>query len=269
MDGASNRTITDTGYYRVWLAAGGTGTETAPYELLAKLETALGARYMVRLTSEGLVRISYSGTGTSTLTWTGGANTAGALRSLLGFSGATTTISAGSYTDSTYQPHGCVFSAAVLRSPGIQTIAGGTALGTTESGEVYGSFSETYIARKSLTLGWHPRAWSDRLAETDSPTPLFPSSIDYVRTPRTLYGSTNSGSWSVHEFISQAATKRIAVLFATYQSKIASAVSASDFWTAHIAAESIAAARAERQPMDGWSRYEERDLDLNLLTGAL
>jgi len=266
-DGSSNRTITDTGYYRVWLAASGTGTEAAPYELLAKLQAALGARYTVLLTSTGLVRISYSGTGTSTLTWTGGANTASKMRSLLGFTGSTTTISAGSYTDSTYQPHGCLFSVAIMETDGIQTIPGGSAFSVSEGGIVTGYSSETYLAMQRFTLGWHPRSYADRTSD-DHATPMFPASLESIRVPRPLYDTSTTGSWSVHEFLNAAKSKLIAVMFSNYQSKIASAVSASDFWTGYLAPDALIAERAERRPVRNWTRYCERSIELVLKSGS-
>jgi hypothetical protein len=269
-DGSSNRTITDTGYYRVWLAASGTGTEAAPYELLAKLQAALGARYTVLLTSTGLVRISYSGTGTSTLTWTGGANTASNMRSLLGFTGSTTTISAGSYTDSTYQPHGCIFSAAILNSSGVTTSTGGAAFSETEAGVVIGYSSRTSIPKKRFALGWMPRSWNDRSVLTSATaTALYPVSFTDIITPRTLYGASTTGAWNVHEFISASGGKLIAVMFGTYQSKIASAVSASDFWTGYVSPETLASAKAEREPIANYPRWMERTFEMNTIGGTL
>lgn len=268
-DGASSRTISSTGYYRVWLAAGGTGTATAPYELLSKLETALGARYTVRLTTTGLVRISYSGTGTSTLTWTGGGNTAGPMRALLGFTGSTTSISAGSYTDSTYQPHGCIFSAAILRSSGLTTSTRGAAFAVTEGGVVYGYSSRTSIVRKKCVLGWAPRSWTDRTALSAAATPIYPTSIADTAVPRTLYGASTSGSWSVHDFISSGGAANIAIMYGTFQSKIASAVSSSDYWTGYLAPETLASENAEREPIANYPRWMERDLELILNAGSL
>lgn len=270
MDAAvSARTITDTGWYRVWLAASGSGTEAAPYELLAKLEAALGARYTVRLTSEGLVRISYSGTGSAVLTWTGGANTAGTMRSLLGFTGSSTAISAGSYTDSTYQPHGCIFSAAILNSSGITTTTGGASFSETEAGVVIGYSSRTSIPRKKFSLGWCPRSWTERTYLSATATPMFPVSVTDIVTPRTLYGASTTGAWNVHEFISASGAKLIAVMFGTYQSKIASAVSASDFWTGYTAPSTLASANVEREPIANYPRWMERTFEMNIVGGTL
>jgi hypothetical protein len=269
-DGAvSARTISSTGYYRVWLAAGGTGTEALPYELLSKLETALGARYTVRLTATGLVRISYSGTGTAILTWTGGGNTAGPMRALLGFTGSTTSIGAGSYTDSTYQPHGCIFSPAILRSSGLTTSTGGAAFSVTESGVVYGYSSRTSVVRKRCVLGWCPRSWADRTALSASATPLYPESITSIVTARDLYGASTSGSWSVHDFVSSGGGKIIAIMYGTYQSKIASAVSASDYWHGYLDPETLASEGVEREPIANYPRWMERDLGLTVISGAL
>lgn len=269
-DGAvSARTISSTGYYRVWLAAGGTGTEALPYELLSKLETALGARYTVRLTATGLVRISYSGTGTAVLTWTGGGNTAGPMRALLGFTGSTTSIPTASYTDSTYQPHGCIFSPAILRSSGLTTKSGGAAFAMTETGVVIGYDARTSITRKRCVLGWCPRSWSDRTALSATATPLYPESIASICTARDLYGASTSGSWSVHDFIKSGGGKIIAVMHYTYQSKIASAVSASDYWHGYLDPETLSSEGAEREPIANYPRWMERDLGLTVISGAL
>lgn len=171
--GAGNKSFNFSGYYyRIFLAAlsaGAAGTNNDPKEYLDAVETVLGALYTVRLQSDGFVRISYSGTGNAVLTW----GTGETIGRILGFSGATTTISAGSYTTATYHPQGILYGLGCFNSRDWTARSTDDAYATTIGGETYGWGGTRQLLTKSFDLRYHPRTWAIRSTRNDACTPAW------------------------------------------------------------------------------------------------
>ena len=178
--GPTNRSIA-AGYYRVRLAAAaGTGAATDPTELLAALETALGAAYWrVRLQTSGLVRVTYLGSGNGTLTLPA------ELAAILGHGNIVGPLAAnGGYTDGTYLPTHCVFAAACDPDSGWIDDPARFAGATLPSGVVYGWHDGRNLLRRRASFAALPKTWAFRTSLGASGTPAFPVS-SRVQSPIT------------------------------------------------------------------------------------
>lgn len=160
--GSGNKSFNFSGlYYRMFLAsasASGSGTNEDPKEYLDAVETVLGALYTVTLQSDGFVRIAYSGTGTATLTW----GTGETIGRLMGFSGATCVIAAGSYTTATYHPMACIYALGAMDSRDWTSAPTDDSYATTAGGQTYGWGGARHLITKSFGLKYHPRNWTVR-----------------------------------------------------------------------------------------------------------
>ena len=215
--GTNTRTITDTGaWYRTRLVASGStsGTIDSPHSLCAKFQAALnagGSRYLVRYQSDGRIGITYTGTGTSTITWgTNGAK----LRRMLGFAESATTATAQNATSvGTYHPCGSVLTGALLDGSGWITEPAGVASAVGADGRVYTASSQASVTRFGSTLGYHPTTWAAWTELSEYSTPIFAGTISSIPAlsslqayyqPWTSCASSGGGIWSVHAFVSTA-----------------------------------------------------------------
>lgn len=167
------------GYYRTYLCpAAGVGSATDPAELLLAIETALGStKWRVRLQSSGLVRISYLGSGTGTLTLPS------PLAALLGHT-SPVVLAANAILDGTYLPTHCVFSAACDPDSGWIDDPARFAGAALPSGVVYGWHDGRNLLRRRASFAALPKTWSFRTSLGASGTPAFPVS-SRVQSPIT------------------------------------------------------------------------------------
>lgn len=148
-------------WYRVRLArASGTGTEDDPAELLAAVQTALGAaQWGVALTAEGKVRLTYLGTGTGQIVWT-----STTLRNLLGFApGTVGPLNPNATATAQYHPTHCVF-AVSANDEGWQSGPGQTVVEVLPTGETYGWQDGLLTHRRRITFTLLPRDETARVA---------------------------------------------------------------------------------------------------------
>ena len=172
--GTNNRTVA-AGTYRVYLAkSGAAGSATDPKDVLATFQTALnGARWSVSLRASGLVRITYLGTSTGSITW-GSATT---LRNLLGFDADISGLATNGHVEGAYLPTHCVFGGPARNDTGWKARASRVAASRLPSGRVYGWTDGLQQLTRSLDLRLLPKDWTVRatLASSTSapPTPAY------------------------------------------------------------------------------------------------
>lgn len=158
------------GYYRTFLAPStGAGTATDPAELLLAIETALGAsKWRVRLVASGLVRISYLGSSTGTLTLPS------PLAALLGHT-SPVVLNANASLDGTYLPTHCVFAAACDPDGGWLDGPARFAGAALPTGAVYGWSDGRAMLRRQAAFTALPKTWAFRTSLGASGTPAFPA----------------------------------------------------------------------------------------------
>jgi hypothetical protein len=172
--GTNNRTVA-AGTYRVYLAkSGAAGSATDPKDVLATFQAALnGARWSVSLRASGLVRITYLGTSTGSITW-GSATT---LRNLLGFDADISGLATNGHVEGAYLPTHCVFGGPARNDTGWKARASRVAASRLPSGRVYGWTDGLQQLTRSLDLRLLPKDWTVRatLASSTSapPTPAY------------------------------------------------------------------------------------------------
>jgi hypothetical protein len=172
--GTNNRTVA-AGTYRVYLAkSGAAGTTDDPKDVLATFQAALnGARWSVALRASGLVRITYLGTSTGSITW----GSATALRNLLGFDADLSGLATNDYVESAYLPTHCIFGGATRNDTGWKAKASRVAASRMPTGRVYGWTDGLQQLTRSLDLRLLPKDWTVRatLASSTSapPTPAY------------------------------------------------------------------------------------------------
>lgn len=172
--GTNNRTVA-AGTYRVYLAkSGAAGSADDPADVLAAFQAALnGARWSVALRASGLVRITYLGTSTGSITW-GSATT---LRNLLGFDADISGLATNGHVEGAYLPTHCVFGGPARNDTGWKARASRVAASRLPSGRVYGWTDGLQRLTRSLDLRLLPKDWTVRatLASSTSapPTPAY------------------------------------------------------------------------------------------------
>lgn len=172
--GTNNRTVA-AGTYRVYLAkSGAAGSADDPADVLAAFQAALnGARWSVALRASGLVRITYLGTSTGSITW-GSATT---LRNLLGFDADISGLATNGHVEGAYLPTHCVFGGPARNDTGWKARASRVAASRLPSGRVYGWTDGLQQLTRSLDLRLLPKDWTVRatLASSTSapPTPAY------------------------------------------------------------------------------------------------
>lgn len=213
--GPTNRTLA-AGWYRTFLTpSGGTGTETAPAELLLAVETALGAtKWRVRMTSSGLVRITYLGTGTGQLA-IGTAD----LANVLGHTGGVISLASNASRDGEYPPTHCLFAHVCEPDGGWIDGPGRFAGAALPSGVVYGWHDGRVMLRRQATFAALPKTWALRSSLGASGTPAYPVSS------RLLSPSTGEPGqdppWSVLDTQATAAGLQCAVTWGEFEALVA------------------------------------------------
>jgi len=202
--GTNNRTVS-AGTYRVYLAkSGAAGTADDPKDVLATLQTALnGARWSVSLRSSGLVRITYLGTSTGSISWGG----ASSLRNLLGFDADISGLATNGYAEGAYLPTHCIFGGAARNDTGWKTRASRVAASRMPTGRVYGWTDGLATVTRSLDLRLLPKDWTLRATVASSSS--FPGTPAYGLAARlTNPASGEPGQappWGAAETIATAA----------------------------------------------------------------
>jgi hypothetical protein len=270
-DSFSTRTVTlvsggATRYARVFLAdVSDAGTSaSAPYDVLTELEAALNAApgsslWMVRLSSLGAVRITYSGTGTATLTWSGTD-----LRNLLGFAGDLT-IPTGTSNTATYAPGGCIVAtAADEQDSGWQPVGAGLEANETRGGKTISVGSFARKLTRTLTLRLLPLTLAEQTSG-ERLTPAFPedtvaNSSRYSTPSATAF---YNAAFSAHEFIGcvhRIPSAPAAFAIGDLQTLVAGTSTTYD--TGYVSAETLRGGELFPLSVPGW--YARRDLVLRL-----
>lgn len=183
--GTNTRTVA-AGTYRVYLAkSGAAGSLTDPADVLAAFQAALnGARWSVALRASGLVRITYLGTSTGSITW----GSATALRNLLGFDADLSGLATNAYVEGAYLPTHCVFATAAQNDTGWKAKASRVAASRLPNGQVYGWTDGLGALTRSLDLRLLPKDWTVRA--TFASASSFPGTPAFGATAR----RTNPGA---------------------------------------------------------------------------
>lgn len=266
-DGTNTRTVASGAgsstpkYYRVLLAeaAGSAASEGACQNLLTAFENALntsGSRYTVDITTDGYVKVTYNGTGTSTLTWTTSASNA--LRSVLGFTSGWSSLASGASTTAQTQPSHVAYSFVAGDDTGWTTESGHQALGETPD-NIFGWTDQKHRVVRSFTLRFHPTLDSDRSALGTSPiTPMLPSTHARLATPS---GSLIAGGpWSVWELVQTALSDgtyngRVGLALGTFQALVSGTTTTID--EVFFRQKTRIADKAIRPSVPYWSRRRD------------
>lgn len=211
-------------YYRVFLAsAGAPGTEAAPADLLAVMQSALNALgniWVVTLTSLGLVSIQYTGTGTGAMTLPA------TLAAILGHSTSIGPLDTGDYVLGTYQPTHCVFSGYLADDTGWERVRPRTVASQLPTGEVYGISDHQPGGRRMVTLALHPKNQTVKAAWTLA-NPADPMLSTPVQAPDTRFLSSWTGEpgqappWSVVDWLNTTTGQSLGVAFGNLQDIVA------------------------------------------------
>lgn len=173
-DGAGVVVAITAQWYRTRLAAsGGAGTAADPAELIATVDTLLGALWSAAMGTDGRITLTYTGTGAGT--GTGDLTITATLRALLGYSTASppAPLAAGETWTATYQPTHCVFAAAA-EDEGWQVVQGRTAAQEMPDGTTYGWQDRRTRMLRRMTLTLLPRDYATRATIGSTSTPAIP-----------------------------------------------------------------------------------------------
>ena len=221
--GPTTRTLA-AGWYRTFLApSSGTGTETDPAELLLAVETALGAtHWTVRMTAQGLVRITYLGTGTGSL-----AIGTSDLANLLGHTGGVITLASNASHDGEYPPTHCLFAscfdggdAGWIDAP---SRFAGAAL---PDGTVYGWHDGRASLRRAGAFRVLPKTWAFRTSLGASGTPAFPVETRWLSPSTSEPGQ--APPWSALDTLTTASGLQCAVTWGDFEALVAGSVTTYD-----------------------------------------
>lgn len=218
-DPYATRTVAlDAGVYRIFLAPGsGTGTEEDPWELLSALKTKFDAAtgganpYEFTLTTSGFVKLTYSGSGTTTVTW----STGNVVRNLLGF---TATLSAILTATATYHPTHCAYSEGRESDSGWIVQPGKQPCAVTRGGRVYARTDGARRVVRHVRFGPLPELWEHRDGTTGTGLDCSPALPD--DTARWLAPSSTPGlapPWSWNDLVQSSGGQRLGAALGTFQ----------------------------------------------------
>lgn len=174
--GPTTRTLA-AGWFRVLLANGAGNSHADPAELLAAVEGALDAtKWTVALTSSGRVRLTYLGSGTGSVSFSG----ATTLRSLLGFTGNVGPLATNASATATYSPTHCVFAAAMDPDSGWVDQAARFAGAQMPDGTVYGWHDGRVQLRRSAAFKLLPKDATFATSTGSPATPCFPAASRWL-----------------------------------------------------------------------------------------
>jgi hypothetical protein len=254
-------------YYRTFLAnyATGVGSAELPFDLLRVMEDALGGVWTVALTALGLVRFTYTGTATGTLTLPS------SVKALLGFTGTIGPLATGASQTADYQPTHCVFSLNFSGDDGWMRRPPRVAAQTMPDGRVYGLTDRTPGALRRVTMQLHPKnqtvkaAWN--VANPTDPmlaTPAFPPDSRYLSSYTGEPGQ--SPPWSVLDTLNIQVDQSWAVAFGNLQELIAGSGSDLTFDVCYPTPTSMQSGGVTGPSAPNWdARYDIRDVELSLV----
>lgn len=253
------------GWYRIFLAPPiGTsdGTETKPHELLGVIEAGLVAdRWSVRLQRTGRVKITYSGTGTGTISWSTG--NALAVRNLLGFT-ANISLTSGSSITGTYPPMGVLLMRAREKASDWIARAAGFAGSLAGNGVVSGRTDGRRILTQTFTSRLHPRTWAEASTFGAYTTPLF--TLDNAATRRLQPSGPVGldGAWSVDQFVTTALGRRLGMALGTLQELIAE--TRTDYEAGYLLPDPVRDTKSPKSA-GNWRAFRDLELGLSLVEG--
>lgn len=256
---------TGTHYYRTFLAAqtAGVGTEAAPSDLLYTVETQLNAaRWSVRLRSNGLVRITYLGAGTGTITWS-----STTIRKLLGFSGTVGPLATNAYTEGDYLPTHCIFAIAFNQDSGFRRIApkvAGVELPTGVA-SVWSDRTQGYSREGTIILA--PRDWSSRTTLDAAGTPMMPVNTSLWLQPASASNGPDPAQtppWSISDQLGVQLSQRWGCAFGDLQTLIAGTTTAFDVCS--VRPGFLKQSDRIRPSVNGYNERWSADLELRWIT---
>lgn len=220
--GPTTRTLAAAWYRTRLCPVAGTGTETDPAELLNAVAAALGStKWTVRLVPSGFVEITYTGTGTGTISWG-----AGNIGLLLGFSSGVGPLAANTSATATYLPSHCVLSIACDPDTGWVDGPGRFAGAALPNGTVYGWHDGRATMKRTAAFRLLPRDWTARTSLSAQGTPAYP-----VNT-RWLSPSTSEPyqalPWSALDMLATAAGRQCGVTWGDFAAIFAGTVTSYD-----------------------------------------
>lgn len=201
-------------WFRVYLAQStNTGASALDaLELMAAVQSALGSSWELALGTDGLARITNAGVTSATITW----GTSQSVADTLGFTAPGVSLAAGATLVAPYPPKGVMYSVSLASTDWTEAPTD-TAYALTADGLVYGWRGANSLLTKTVTLGFHPRVWSERV-ELGSPyTPMFPADTDYNRRRGVATLFNCAQPWTVVEFLRTSHALPIAVVFSNFE----------------------------------------------------
>lgn len=218
--GPTSRTLA-AGWYRVLLANGMGNNHADPAELLAAVESALGAsKWSVTMGADGRARFTYLGSSTGSISF-GGATT---LKAILGLAGDIGPLATNATATATYAPTHCVFAAAMDPDSGWIDQAARFAGAQMPDGTVYGWHDGRAALRRTATFRLLPKdaAFASALASTA--TPAFPAASRWL-SPSTDEPA-QAPPWSALDTLATAYTVECGVTWGDLQGVIGGTVAA-------------------------------------------
>lgn len=173
---AQTRTLA-AGWFRVLLAAGAGNSHADPAELLAAVESALGAtKWAVALTSAGRVRFTYLGSSTGSISFAG----ASTLKAILGLTGDVGPLATNASATAAYAPTHCVFAMAMDPDSGWIDQAARFAGAQMPDGTVYGWHDGRAAIRRTATFRLLPKDAAFATSTGSPATPCFPATSRWL-----------------------------------------------------------------------------------------
>jgi hypothetical protein len=236
--GAARSVALSAGVYRIGLAtSGGAGTEASPWELLSKLETALGTtRWRLELTAQGKVKTTSLSTASSSITWP----VDNALRNVLGYDANLSGLATNASSTATYQPTHVAYSFHRAADTDWQRVPGRRAAAEMPDGTVYVFKHSTGRMRRTFDLRTHPRDAATAASRTSYATPALPTESRWLTQVAT---AGTAPPWSLLDFLGTADGQRVA-----FHSNFAGYVAgtAMDYAACYVAAETLKEDRANK-----------------------
>lgn len=210
---------------RTFLAPTSGGTsEAAPTDLLRYVQAALnaapgsGSDWVVELTTSGLVRVYYFGTGTGAIVWT----TSTAIRNALGFTG-NLSIPTGTSVTATRHPAFCWLPFSLEGDPGWQPEPSLLVSAKLSTGQEVVWSEGTQELERSMRARFCPATEAIRIARGVYGTPYYPPADEPTRwtAPSIVPSAVAASGWTVHETLSVAPGLRIAMALYDLQQLVA------------------------------------------------
>jgi hypothetical protein len=262
---------TGTKIYRIYLAniAAGTGASATPLEFLSAMETAMGTHWTVTLRTNGLVRVTYTGTGTGTM------NFHATVAALLGHSGTVGPLATNAYTDGSYQPTHCVFAINFADDTGWILGKPRTATAMLPNGKVYG-FTDRSVQtqRRGFSISHAPRDSSHKIALTTSnPTDPPLGTVAYAPSARVADSWTGepaqSAPWSIQDTMQIALDQTVGIAWGNLPDIIANTSGANKFDVVQLTPECLQNRQLQLWTPGNDSRRDAMGFEVVLQSGGL